>query len=448
MDAVISMQNVNHFYGSGALRKQVLFDVSIEIQAGEIVILTGPSGSGKTTLLTLAGALRTVDEGSVRVLQQELKGASQHALVRVRKQIGFIFQSHNLLDALTACQNVQMSLGRKHNVAAAVVQKKCETILGAVGLGERIHSLPEHLSGGQRQRVAIARALVREPKIILADEPTAALDRKSGREVVELLHHLAKQQGCAILLVTHDNRILDIADRIMMLEDGRIASFASGIMVNTGNLLAAFAQLQRKGELVRHVRSLSDKQFLELLEQITSEFGQFLRSIEFGNQEAVEALFDQVLESVTLKIREMLGADRATIFLVDEVAGLLRSRIAHGNTEKPLVIEIPISTGVAGRVARTNQAVNIPDPYNHPDFNRSVDRETGYLTRQILCMPIHDRRRRVFAVAQLLNRKDGNPFTTEDEKRFSDFAEPLGVILESCGRLSQDPVVTRRRAND
>ena len=152
---------------------------------------------------------------------------------------------------------------------------------------------------GQKQRVAIARALVRQPKIILADEPTAALDKKSGREVVELLQNLAKQQGCAILLVTHDNRILDIADRILTLEDGRISSFTSGMIANTGHLLAAFAQLHHKGDLVRRVNELSDQDFIHLLEQVTSEFEQFLQSIELADHEALEALLDQVLEAVT-----------------------------------------------------------------------------------------------------------------------------------------------------
>src|SRR5262249_48774983 len=155
---------------------------------------------------------------------------------------------------------------------------------------------------------AIARALVRQPKIILADEPTAALDKKSGREVVELLHNLAKQQGCAILLVTHDNRILDIADRILTLEDGRLSSFTAGLIANTGHLLTAFSQLHRKGDLVKRVNELSDQDFIRLLEQVTSEFEQFLQSIELADHEALEALLDQVLEAVTLKIRTLLKA--------------------------------------------------------------------------------------------------------------------------------------------
>ena len=171
-----------------------------------------------------------------------------------------------------------------------------------VGLGDRVNYYPEQLSGGQKQRVAIARALVRQPKIVLADEPTASLDRKSGREVVELLHKLAKQQNCAILLVTHDNRILDIADRILSLEDGRIMSFASGMAANTGHLLTALSRLRRKGRLGEHLQLLSKTQFLDTLEQMSSEFKQFLQTLELGNRDVVEALFDEVLEAVTEKI--------------------------------------------------------------------------------------------------------------------------------------------------
>jgi putative ABC transport system ATP-binding protein len=227
MEPVITVRNVSHYYGSGKLRKQILYDLSAEILSGEIVILTGPSGSGKTTLLTLVGALRSVEEGSLRTLNEELRGAVTETMVRVRMSIGFIFQSHNLLDSLTALQNVQTAVALDAAVSRREARERSTDALSSVGLADYCHSFPSQMSGGQRQRVAIARALVRRPKIVLADEPTAALDRKSGREVVDLLHDLAERQGCAILLVTHDNRILDIADRILTLEDGRISSQAS-----------------------------------------------------------------------------------------------------------------------------------------------------------------------------------------------------------------------------
>jgi putative ABC transport system ATP-binding protein len=438
MEPLIAIRSLNHYFGAGALRKQILFDISADITPGEIVINTGPSGSGKTTLLTLVGALRSVQEGSLRTLGHELCGASAGTLREVRKNIGFIFQAHNLLDSLTAAQNVAMALALDE---AALdrneARERCTAMLSAVGLGKRVDYLPAQLSGGQKQRVAIARALVRRPKIILADEPTAALDKKSGREVVELLHDLAKNQGCAILLVTHDNRILDIADRILTLEDGRISSFASGISANAGHLLNAFAELQRKGDLVRHVVDLPPDKFVPMLEQITSEFDQLLRTLDLGNREAIEALLDQVLEAVTLKVRDLLRADRATLYLVDRAAGMLWSKIAHHAGERPLEIRIPLTSGIAGRVAVGGEPLNVPDAYAHPDFNPQVDRETGYQTRSVLCLPIHDRRKQVFAVAQLLNRTDHQPFDAEDERKFRDFAAPLAVILESCSVMAR-----------
>ncbi len=217
---VVSIKNLNHYYGKGSLRKQILFDVSLEIQPGEIVLMTGPSGSGKTTLLTLMGGLRSPQEGSLQILGQELAGASKNKLVEVRRNIGYIFQAHNLLKCLTACQNVQMSLELHPEFSPKEAAAKSAAMLKAVGLGERVNYYPDNLSGGQKQRVAIARALVSHPKVVLADEPTAALDSKSGRDVVELMQRLAKEQGCTILMVTHDNRILDIADRIVHMEDG------------------------------------------------------------------------------------------------------------------------------------------------------------------------------------------------------------------------------------
>ncbi|HEY9860599.1 MAG TPA: DevA family ABC transporter ATP-binding protein [Candidatus Obscuribacterales bacterium] len=221
--AVISIQHLNHYFGEGSLRKQVLFDINLEIQPGEIVLMTGPSGSGKTSLLTLIGGLRSPQEGSLQVLGQELSGASNHQAVQVRRNIGYIFQAHNLLKSLTAQQNVQMALQLQPELSEADMQSKAAHMLTAVGLGEHLNYYPAQLSGGQKQRVAIARALAHHPKLVLADEPTAALDSKSGRDVVNLMQRLAKEQGCTILMVTHDNRILDIADRVVHMEDGYLA---------------------------------------------------------------------------------------------------------------------------------------------------------------------------------------------------------------------------------
>lgn len=218
---VIAIENLNHYFGRGRLRKQVLFEINLEIYPGEIVLMTGPSGSGKTTLLTLMGALRACQQGSLKLLGQELSDAHSERLMQARRQIGYIFQAHNLLDSLTARQNVEMSLQLHHQTYSLNRRKeKAAQMLEAVGLQKYLNDYPDDLSGGQKQRVAIARALVSHPKIVLADEPTAALDSKSGRDVANLLHKLAKEQNCTILVVTHDNRILDIGDRIVHMEDG------------------------------------------------------------------------------------------------------------------------------------------------------------------------------------------------------------------------------------
>ncbi len=222
MQPVLSVQQLNHYFGQGNLRKQVLFDINLDIFAGEIVIMTGPSGSGKTTLLTLLGGLRSAQEGSLMILDREIRGATKQQLTQLRKNIGYIFQAHNLMTFLTAKQNVRMSLELHDRYLHQDIDAMAVSMLETVGLGHRADYYPEGLSGGQKQRVAIARALISHPRIVLADEPTAALDKKSGRDVVELMQKLAKEQNCTILLVTHDNRILDIADRIVYMEDGRL----------------------------------------------------------------------------------------------------------------------------------------------------------------------------------------------------------------------------------
>jgi putative ABC transport system ATP-binding protein len=216
----IEINSLNHFLGQNQLRRQILFNINLEIKPKEIVILTGPSGSGKTTLLTLIGGLRSIQSGSLKLLGQELHGASNQQLVKIRRNIGYIFQSHNLLGFLTARQNVQMALEASGYFSDSDAKSKSEMILHAVGLGQHMNHHPNELSGGQKQRVAIARAIVSHPKLILADEPTASLDSKTGRDVVEMMYRLAKEYGCSILMVTHDNRILDVADHQIRMEDG------------------------------------------------------------------------------------------------------------------------------------------------------------------------------------------------------------------------------------
>ena len=221
--AIVS-RDLNFSFGEGELRKQILFDVTFNVAQGEVVLLTGPSGSGKTTLLTLIGGLRQVRSGALTVLSQAMHDASKDELVQVRRNIGFIFQQHNLLPFLTARKNVEMTFQLHPEVPPAEVYQRSEDILRRVGLGDRLDYHPARLSGGQKQRVAIARALAADPKLILADEPTAALDSQSGRDVVDLLQELARSRGCPVLMVTHDNRVLDIADRIIHMEDGRVQS--------------------------------------------------------------------------------------------------------------------------------------------------------------------------------------------------------------------------------
>ncbi|MFM1811184.1 MAG: hypothetical protein RLZZ336_122 [Cyanobacteriota bacterium] len=226
-EPLIAVEHLDHAFVEAGIAKQVLSDINLTVHPGEIVILTGPSGSGKTTLLTMLGGLRAAQSGSLRVLGQELLQAERPTLTRLRRQAGFIFQAHNLLPYLSALANVRLGLevhdqwlDRGQNA----MDQRAAAVLAQVGLADRASYFPEKLSGGQKQRVAIARALAASPRLLLADEPTAALDRESGRDVVELFRQLADQERSAIVMVTHDNKVLDIADRIVNLEGGRLVT--------------------------------------------------------------------------------------------------------------------------------------------------------------------------------------------------------------------------------
>ena len=222
MSVAIQIQGVQHSYGEGAARTQVLFDNALEVQRGELVLMSGPSGSGKTTLLTLVGGLRSVQEGSIEVFGRSLAGLNAAGLRAHRRAVGFVFQGHHLFPALTAEQNVRMALDllpltRKEKRARACA------LLERLGLGERTQHKPSELSGGQKQRVAIARGLVHEPQLVLADEPTAALDEETSRDVVDLFRELVGS-GLTVLMVTHDPRIMDVADHVVGMMDGRVVT--------------------------------------------------------------------------------------------------------------------------------------------------------------------------------------------------------------------------------
>ena len=222
---LVVARDVGYAYGSGATQKPILKAVDLDLHPGEFVILTGPSGAGKTTLMTLIGALRSVQAGSIRVLGTELAGLSAAGQRDIRRRIGFIFQDHNLFDALTAFQTLRltMELGESRpSYDEALARAK--VILGLLGMGNYLNSRPGQLSTGQKQRVAIARALINDPALILADEPTASLDQGSAGAVIDLVRARISRAQAAALMVTHDTRLFEIADRVVRMEDGRVVN--------------------------------------------------------------------------------------------------------------------------------------------------------------------------------------------------------------------------------
>jgi len=429
-EPILAVSELNHFYGSGTLRRQILFDVAASIDPGEIVLITGPSGSGKTTFLSLAGTLRTVQHGSIRIFGKELKGASQSELIEIRKSTGFIFQNQNLLDSHTALQNVELSLGIWPAMPADEVRSACHEALEAVGLGNHMHHYPQQLSGGQKQRVAIARALVRKPRIIFADEPTASLDRKSGREVVELMQVLVHRQNCAILMVTHDHRILDIADRILSLEEGRVSSFESSL-AGTSRFLTTVSQLQRSGSLIAYVDKLSNEKFQDLVQQTSQDLQWILETIELGSREALQSLIYEILEAVAHKIKVMLGAERASLFIVNPESSELYSRFVRNKAARASDAASPQEPSAAD-----GGILQLLKPGVSSYFDFAFQYEQNHRDGRLLCMPVVDRRGSVLAILEMIKRQEDPAFNETDEKNFADYAESLAVILETSLQIA------------
>ncbi len=216
----LQIAHVTKRYGSSATEVTAVRDVSLTVSPGEVVLIMGPSGSGKTTLLSMLGALLKPTEGAIQLNGTTISALAENRLPDIRlKQFGFIFQDFNLLSALTALENVAI-VAELAGVRSGEARRKAASLLTELGLGERLNFLPEKLSGGEKQRIAIARALINDPTLILADEPTANLDSKIGHEIMRLLRNIAKEQGRSVVIVSHDQRIKDIADRVLWLEDG------------------------------------------------------------------------------------------------------------------------------------------------------------------------------------------------------------------------------------
>jgi putative ABC transport system ATP-binding protein len=272
--------------------------------------------------------------------------------------------------------------------------------------------------------------LAAEPAMLLADEPTASLDKDSGREVVEHMQRLAREQGTTILLVTHDNRILDVADRIVHLEDGELMSFTDSVISNNDQMMSLLADVNEKQNLLVEIDKLNDDEFKSMLQRLSEESLQFLEATSLANDHAYQSMLERSLFAFTRKLSQMIGAERASLFLVDSDNESLILRVTE---ELPVHedIRIPIGSGIAGAVATSGEAVIVKDAYDDDRFNRDVDLKFGYRTKSILALPIHNRSGEVFAVVQLLNRNDGGCFTLADQNKVLNVLSELALILES-----------------
>jgi putative ABC transport system ATP-binding protein len=400
-EPVVVVHSLNHHLGTGNLRRQILFDVSAEIAPGELVTVMGPSGSGKTTLLTLIGALRTVTDGSVRVLGIELRDASPDQVTRIRQRLGFVFQHHHLLESLTACQNVEMGLGAS-GLSRAERRRRALAMLETVGLRDHAQSYPNQMSGGQCQRVAVCRALVRDPELVLADEPTASLDKQSGREIVELLRRLARERGCSVIMVTHDPRILDVADRLMYLEDGRLCSFSSIASAHSVHLLTALRPLAEEAELTPFLARLGTPGFIDLLRSVGAESEQFLNVLDFGGPADGRHFFPTLLHSALERVRPQVEARAARVWTGNGSGGprCVCASPSHSGPPRPVVV----------------------DALRARELRHEGD---------TLCIPLETHDRHIYGTIEL----EGVASRALAERVFRDFQRPLGLLAQITVRL-------------
>jgi putative methionine-R-sulfoxide reductase with GAF domain len=233
------------------------------------------------------------------------------------------------------------------------------------------------------------------------------------------------------VLVTHDHRILDIADRVVHLEDGRLTSFTEGVAASTRLLMGMLARRHRKGDLQRRPMELPAEGFRALLEQATRESRQFLEATSLAESDAFESMLEEALAAFTFRFGQLMDVERASLFLVDAEGQELWLKVAQEEGGKPLHVRMPLGRWIASEVAKTRKPLRVSEAYSHPLFNAEVDRGSGFRTRSILCVPVLDRQGAVFAVAELLNRCDGEPFDEVDERRFAEFTSSIGVVLES-----------------
>ena len=272
--ATLEVNQVTKRYGSGTIEVAAVRDVSLSVAPGEIVLIMGPSGSGKTTLLSMLGALLKPSAGEIRLNGDVISAMKENRLPEIRLQkFGFIFQDFNLLSALTALENVAI-VAELAGVKGPEARRKAKELMTGLGLGERLNFLPEKLSGGEKQRVAIARALVNDPALILADEPTANLDSKIGHEIMRLLRSIAKEQGRSVVIVSHDQRIKDIADRVLWLEDGQfkeMVSMATDPVCGMAVEQETAIEMEREGHLYYFCAKGCRDEFASNPEQFTGE---------------------------------------------------------------------------------------------------------------------------------------------------------------------------------
>ncbi|MGK7878452.1 MAG: cyclic peptide export ABC transporter [Xenococcaceae cyanobacterium] len=393
--------------------------INLTLYPGELVFIVGGNGSGKSTLAKIITGLYSPEEGKIKFADQTVDDYNREWY---RQHFSAIFADYYLFERLLGLDEQNLDSNAQAYLQELELEKKVQI------KEDKLSTIA--LSQGQKKRLALLNAYLEDRPIYLFDEWASDQDPIFKRVFYNRILLDLKRQGKTIVVISHDDRYFHLADRIFRLDYGKLSATQGELLLHVGNLMSVISETD-ESDIKEKIQNLSLQEFSYFLEELNKEFEQIFTTIHLLNDRSLNDKIEIIIETISLKIALILQAEQVTFFVVDKENGRLWSKNARGPGGELINIEIPLNAGIAGYVATMGETVNIPDPYKDPRFNPQVDRNTGFRTRNILCLPIFNSQNEVFAVVQVLNKTGDKPFDSEEEQKFLELTQSLGMILET-----------------